>query len=160
MMIQQLKWRFLAMVLLYFAVLGSVCAANRFTISADGQTVTDNQTGLVWQRCTVGNIWNGTTCAGVGTNYTHEQALLYAQTQKGWRLPNVKELASLVSETRDFPVIDTQAFPNTMSVYYWSSSPMGGTGVNYSETAWCVNFGNGFVYWCWRKDSQLIRLVR
>jgi len=45
----------------------------------------------------LGQTWAnaGSSCTGTASTYTHEQAPAYAKTQTGWRLPNVKELASL-----------------------------------------------------------------
>ncbi|MCX8521150.1 MAG: DUF1566 domain-containing protein, partial [Rhodoferax sp.] len=72
--------------------------ADRF--NQNGAEVTDRRTGLVWARCSLGQSWNGSTCTGTASTHTHEQALAQAQTANvggasGWRLPNVKELASL-----------------------------------------------------------------
>ena len=59
--------------------------------NGDG-TVTDNRTGLIWQQGEPGAMtWNSalTYCEGLS---------LAGSTD--WRLPNIKELESLVDETR------------------------------------------------------------
>ena len=48
-------------------------AESRYTLSADGQEVTDTQTKLVWQRCAVGMKWNGKTCVGEPVLMTHSE---------------------------------------------------------------------------------------
>jgi hypothetical protein len=128
--------------------------AQRFAIN--GAEVTDNRTGLVWARCSVGQSWSGSTCTGSATTHTHEAALALAQAATGWRLPNVKELASLADKGCQSPAIDSTAFPNTPSGWFWSSSPYVGDSYN----AWGVYFGNGGVDLINRNYYGLVRLVR
>jgi len=131
---------------------------TRYTYSAAGDEVTDSKTGLTWRRCSEGQTWSGGTCTGTATTYTHEGALAQAKTQTGWRLPNVKELASLVDKTRTSPAIDTTAFPAAPSNGYWSSTPYAGN----SGVAWFVDFYNGYVYDYGLRNSYFfhVRLVR
>lgn len=119
-----------------------VQAQSRFSYSTDASEVTDSQTGLVWRRCSEGMTWSGGTCTGVATTFSHEAALAHAKTQTGWRLPNVKELESIVDMSRMKPAIDPTAFPATSSGWYWSSSPM----VGDSRNAWVVGFDYGKVF--------------
>jgi hypothetical protein len=86
---------------------------SQYSISADGTEVRDLKTGLIWQRCTVGMSWDGSTCSGTSTPHNWEDALAYAATQTGWRLPNLKELHSLVERSCANPAINETAFPNT-----------------------------------------------
>jgi Protein of unknown function (DUF1566)/Bacterial Ig-like domain len=140
-------------------VRGNALPARSFTISANGQEVTDESTGLIWRRCAEGMNWNGSTCAGAALGYTHEAALVFANTQSvvgGWRLPNVKELASLVNKSLIGPAIDTTAFPATPSSYLWSASPYPFA----SNYAWSVNFGFGNTGGALRTSSFHVRLVR
>lgn len=131
-------------------------AQARYTYSATGDEVTDTKTGLTWRRCSEGQAWSGGTCTGTAATYTHEGALAQAKTQTGWRLPNVKELASLVDKTRTSPAIDTSAFPATPSNWYWSATPYAG----YSGYAWYVYFGYGSVSHYTRLSNFHVRLVR
>jgi hypothetical protein len=129
--------------------------AGRFT--ANGAEVTDSRTGLIWARCSAGQSLSGTACTGTANTYTHEQALSYAASQSGWRLPNVKELASLADKGCQNPAIDSTAFPNTVSSGYWTSSPY----VGYSSVAWNVYFFNGDVNgYGFRSSGYYVRLVR
>lgn len=120
--------------------------AERFTIS--GEEVTDKRTGLVWKRCSEGQTLSGNSCIDTAAGYTHEQALARAKSANtadsatGWRLPNVKELASLADRGCQSPAIDSTAFPGTSSPWwYWSSSPL----VSNSYYAWVFDFENGVV---------------
>lgn len=112
--------------------------AERFTIN--GAEVTDKRTGLTWMRCSEGQAWSGSTCTGSATTHTHEAALALAQAATGWRLPNVKELASLADRGCQNPAIDSTAFPATPSNSFWSSSTAMRVG---SSFAWHVGFFSG-----------------
>ena len=153
-------WRGMVLAGCLWAGLGQ--AVERFVVSADGQEVTDTRTGLIWRRCAEGMTFKGNTCTGSGTTYTHEQALQRAtreatRTGLDWRLPNVKELSSLVDRSRREPAIDAKAFPATPSKWFWSSSPyVGGSG-----SAWYVDFNDGVVVsYYGRYLNNAVRLVR
>ncbi|OUD14669.1 hypothetical protein TPSD3_08605 [Thioflexithrix psekupsensis] len=129
---------------------------DRFQINEDG-TVTDVRTNLVWKRCLEGQT--GANCeTGNASRFTWQQALQYAkQVGEGWRLPNIKELASIVELKCDDPAINLSAFPNTRSSGVWSSSPVASGTYN----AWDVNFGNGGAnYYNRYYDNNHVRLVR
>lgn len=137
--------------------LGQAQAQARFTYSPDGSEVLDAQAGLVWRRCSEGQSWNASTCVGTASTFIHEQALAHAKLQNGWRVPNVKELSSLVDSSRFSPAIDGNAFPLTPSAVYWSSSP----DVRSPSLAWGVDFGFGSVASSSRNGyGVLLRLVR
>lgn len=125
----------------------------RYTIQAGGEEVFDNETQLIWKRCAEGLSGNECNTGAAGT-YTWAQAL--ALTDNTWRLPNIKELASLVETACYYPAINLTVFPNTPSSYFWSSSPYAYS----SNSAWLVAFGSG-TDGIHGKDSALrVRLVR
>ena len=106
-------------------------SVDNFVDNGDG-TVTDTDTGLMWQQGTVSGI------------YTWEEALSYCENlslggHNDWRLPNINELQSLVHYTRYNPSIDTVHFSNTVSSYYWSST----TNAYYPDDALIVCFSGG-----------------
>jgi len=127
----------------------------RFSISVGGTEVTDHRTGLVWQRCSAGQSYTGGVCTGAAAALTHEQAQVHARSQPGWRLPNVKELSSLVDEMGSSPSIDP-SFPQTPSVAFWTSSPRAGA----PGVAWYVDFGDGGAFYYSRNLAVRLRLVR
>ena len=130
----------------------------RFTLNDTGMEVQDGRTGLVWKRCSEGQILSANTCTGSAATYTHERALASAQKQTGWRLPNVKELVSLADKSCKNPAIDSSVFPNTSSSYYWTSSPY--VYVGNSNGAWFVDFNDGGVSNNYRYNKYAVRLVR
>ena len=129
-------------------------------------TVTDTRTGLMWKRCSEGQAWYEATCNGSARTYTWEAALTAAEESRyaghaDWRLPNVKELSSLVEECRTFPAINNTVFPNTPTsvnsdAYVWSGSPS----LYNSQQAWLVHFGYGWTGLNERRYDFRVRLVR
>lgn len=139
----------------------AAASCQPYAISADGNEVTDQKTGLVWRRCSEGMTWDGSTCAGTAGIFTHEAALQRAATQTtstgvAWRLPNVKELASIADISRSHPAIDPTAFPATWSNAFWSASPH----VTFGYEAWYVHFDYGNIYYDYRYRGYQVRLVR
>lgn len=135
--------------------------AQPFSISADGNEVTDLKTGLIWRRCAEGKSWDGSACAGTAGIFTHEAALQRAAAQASsnsvaWRLPNVKELASIADLGRSNPAIDPTAFPDTWANGYWSASPR----VNDATEAWYIHFSYGYAQYDLRSRGYQVRLVR
>ncbi|MBP6735626.1 MAG: DUF1566 domain-containing protein [Chromatiaceae bacterium] len=132
---------------------------SRFTANGDG-TVTDRATGLIWKQCAEG--LSGADClTGGATAFTWQQALQHAEAavfagSSLWRLPNKKELASLVEQRCVAPAINARFFPNTPSNWFWSSSPYAG----YSGSARDVSFDYGYVASSAKYAARYVRLVR
>jgi Protein of unknown function (DUF1566) len=119
-----------------------------YTDNRDG-TVTDNRTGLVWQKA------EGMAAA------TWEDALTYAEGlslagHDDWRLPNVKELESLSTPYAVRPTIDGEFFPDTPAALFWSSTSLAGHG----EKAWTLSFSFGVVSYNPKTDKLHVRAVR
>ncbi|MBU3013076.1 DUF1566 domain-containing protein [Polaribacter vadi] len=125
---------------------------NNFTDNGDG-TITDNATGLMWQQTDNGNT------------YDWENALNYTEslTQGGyndWRMPNAKELQSIIDYTRSpstsfspaidplffcTPITDTEGNSGQYG-YYWSSSPLKDGPNQYTDA----------VYFCFGKSQGVM----
>lgn len=112
-------------------------------------TVKDNATGLIWQKCSMGQT-NDTDCSGLATTATWINAFTYCNTTlnnlptaspRTWRLPNVKELKTIVNTTKYNPAIDVAFFPSTASGRYWTST----TFAPNASDAWFINFSDGLL---------------
>jgi hypothetical protein len=132
-----------------------------YLIDSVNGTVTDSRTGLMWDRCARG--LSGTGCTtGAASNFFWQDALNAAATTgsyngfSDWRLPNIKELHSLVEECRISPSINEFTFPNTSNSFFWSGSPFAG-GANL---AWAVDFNYGLAENGGRSRAFVVRLVR
>jgi hypothetical protein len=119
--------------------------------------VTDNWTGLQWRRCEEGRTWNGTACTGTLALVPHETALYESNQKRDWRMPNIKELASLTDlHIRDGARLDPVAFPGVdAGTTYWSSTPW----YTDSSYAWLLHFGDGVVSANLRAISLGVRLL-
>ncbi len=105
---------------------------------------------------------DGGTCVGVsGCDTEKFVADVNAASLCGasdWRMPADTELLSITSIDRSNPAIDTDYFPNTVSIRYWTSSPYAGS----SNFVWAVFFAFGEVSASsGNKDSSApVRVVR
>jgi hypothetical protein len=149
-----------------FAFLALVASASqaqdRFTISSDGQEVTDTTTKLAWRRCAEGLRWDGKACTGKLKTFKYSEAKDAAAAAakgdaKAWRIPTKDELVALVDKTaKKKPLIDINAFPQTPAKPFWSIRP----GSDDDLNAWLVNFANGKVTGNAGQRRFHLRLVR
>jgi len=114
---------------------GTPCNSSRFKCVMNNQAVLDRETGLVWEKSpdTTTMTWTAacTHC------YGREVA-----NRKGWRLPTIEELSSLVDNDNSNPALPTgHPFSNVQSSSYWSST----TYVGNTSDAWGVGFATGVV---------------
>jgi len=120
--------------------------ASRFTV--DGELVEDTATHLQWQReaSSVAADWNtaAQSCASL------------TLSGDGWRLPTLKELHTLVDETRVLPAIDSATLPTGPTGFYWTSSQPKGFG----DLAWTVGFERGLDVFRNTNTTAMSRCVR
>lgn len=104
--------------LFYRCVRGATWGDNAFTSNGDG-TVTDQALGLTWQQSDDGQArdWPGALayCEKLG---------LAGRTD--WRLPNVKELQSIVDYRKNDPALDQSVLRQSDKAgWFWSSTTHG-----------------------------------
>ncbi len=121
------------------AVRGDVYGAEDYTDNGDG-TITDNESGLMWLEVDL----------GVAVDW--EEALSLAESSEfagydDWRLPDVKELQSIVNYGGSYPAINQDYFTCTEleeneNYYYWTSTSayFSASEPDYNS-AWYVAFG-------------------
>ncbi len=110
-------------------------AAERFQLVMNDEAVLDRETGLVWERSpdTTQRTW----ASAIAHCYAEEVG-----GRKGWRLPTIEELASLIDTTQPAPTLPAgHPFLNVQSDWYWSAT----TSPFSTSSAWVVNFNNGIV---------------
>lgn len=139
--------------IIVLALAAALCAAAgaeaAWVDNHDG-TVSDTLRGLMWQQEDGQNDED---------NRNWEEALAYCEglnlAGKGdWRLPNYRELASLVDYSRYHPAINPLF--GCRSSFYWSSS----TYVDRPDYAWHVHFHNGGVVPSLKGWNEYVRCVR
>jgi hypothetical protein len=134
---------------------------NDFMDNGDG-TVTDNATGLMWSKDDMG----GGTGTGPRSGMTWEDALAWVQEKNGdnylghddWRLPNAKELQSIVDYSRAPDATGSGAIDPVFNIteitneageadypWFWSGTTHTRQGGNGSSAAY-VTFGRGLGY--------------
>lgn len=134
--------------------------ASAFEARADG-TLLHRPTRRVWQRCALGQSWDGTSCSGAPDLLTWSDALAAADghQQAGfddWRLPNRNELASIVEARCFAPALNGVVFPAAPAGTYWTGSPV----IEAVDQAWFVDFVDGRVEPSATTIQHAVRLVR
>jgi len=133
---------------------------DEFEDLGDGE-VLHTPSNLIWQRCALGQTWNGTTCTGTAVKYNWQEALIAAQEADatllaGWRLPNIKELTTITERECVRPAINETVFPNTPPDDFWTSTPS----LQDPLRSWVVAFFNAS-HSIKEKDRFIyVRLVR
>ncbi len=114
------------------------------------ELVIDKTTGLMWQD----NIDTKTIRKNRKDAKQYCRRLFFAGYDD-WYLPRVKELKSIVDETRFNPAI-RKGFKNIIPSHYWTSSP------NLSDIVIAINvdFKSGQTYNNTRKGKAYVRCVR
>ncbi len=119
----------------------------RFTDNGDG-TVTDNLTELIWlKNADCFGVKSLEEALNVSNSLADGQCGLNDGYMPGeWRLPNLRELQSLVDYGMDHPALPSaHPFSDVRSylIGYWSST----AGVLSLPTVWSVHFADGSVTW-------------
>jgi hypothetical protein len=154
------------------AAVHATCNSNMPASTPDTQlidntdgTITDSKTGLMWKKCSEGQTFSGGTCTGTASTFTWQVALQQPGTVNNadgfagytdWRLPDIRELRSIVEERCYSPAINLTRFPGTPSDGVWSSSPY----ASVSDYAWVVYFSYGYSSSAFRDHGYAVRLVR
>lgn len=143
--------------------------AGAFELLAEG-LVRDNRTDLVWDRCSIGQDMDGEgekiTCNGEAQPMGWNEALqrvreLNEQNYRGhddWRMPNIKELLSIMERRCGMPVLDVRVFPNQNPEPIWSSTSYQWDG--RTDHAWTLQMEMGQMLNWSKNDPARMRVVR
>ncbi|NCN08481.1 MAG: DUF1566 domain-containing protein [Leptospira sp.] len=96
--------------------------AQSFVDNGD-ETITDNRTGLLWRKCPLST--SGPTCgSGITDNYVFAdaQTICSATFGAGWRIPTIREYATLISYPSTLlPYTNSTFFPSLGGGSFYSS---------------------------------------
>lgn len=124
------------------------------TIGGD-DIVLDRATGLMWAADgDEAGCNNGATITWAN-GITYANGLTFADFSD-WRMPNIKELFSIVTFNIWTPAIDEPPFANTPDRKYWSST----TFIGDTTQVWLIDFTRGKVDYELKTEEGHIRCVR
>ena len=140
----KLLYFFLTIILVFplFAFGALVTPTEDFIDNNDG-TVTHKKTGLIWQRCAVGQTWTGSSCNGFATHSPIDSASKLTSNFAGksdWRIPRVDELTTIIEDNKNSPTINTVIFPTNQPSFFLSSTPVSKNPTKF----WLVDFWSGY----------------
>ena len=146
---------------------GQSCSFDTFTPSNDftdngNGTVTHKKTGLMWQRCAVGQTWINSICSGSALTMPYNSAITQASTLAGygdWRVPTLNELITILEYKNHSPTINNSLFPNTdFGFWYWSTT--NSSFYRNFDYVWVLSFNDGGYTVDSKISSNAVRLVR
>lgn len=135
-----------------------------FILHEDG-TATHQPTNLMWSRCPVGQSWQNGVCLSSFAEPLRWAAALDAAALSSvggyddWRLPDAKELTTIVEYRCHFPAINREVFRGDTAGRFWTSSPALSSPQTEGQ-AWAVNFRTATVAAEGRSVGLSVRLVR
>ena len=116
----------------------------RFADHGNG-TVSDNLTGLMWAKNA--DLWGNVNWETAITNCN----ALELDGHDDWRLPNIRELQSLLDYRNYDPVLPADcSCTNVQSDYYWTSTTWGSS----ASAAWYVHLWDGLVYYEGKSSTE------
>ena len=102
---------------------------DRYQDLGDGN-ILDKTTHLVWRQCSEGMSYDSSSqsCTGIPNTFNWHDALVQADLvthgiYSDWRVPNIKELASIIEHDRQSPAVHDIFASGVVDSYYFSSSP-------------------------------------
>ena len=136
-------------------------------------TVTDPRSNTVWQRCAVGQSWNGSGCAGEGKEMSWWDAMRAAKTDRylakaDWRLPTVTEAGSIVGQysacagspfNRAVSTVFQPLKSNGELGRFWTTSQAKSTYGHPAAHIFAFNIGNDDHY-LYHQFNSAVRFVR
>jgi hypothetical protein len=129
-----------------------------FVINDNG-TAVHKKTGLMWKRCIEGT--KGKSCSGkpkklFWDDMTKEYKSNSFAGMRGWRVPSVDELKSIVEKKCKGPALNLEVFPDASTLPNWTSSEIEGGG----GKAWQMYITSGVAIKANKAVGSALRLVR
>ncbi len=118
---------------------GLVGQAHRWKLVMGGEAVLDRETGLVWEQ-------SPKTTRVLRRDIPLGCLNRIVGGRRGWRLPSVHELTSLVDPPNRYPALPVaHPFSNVQSTFYWTATMAANVSEDSSFRQWVVDFANGIV---------------
>ncbi|MER2493109.1 DUF1566 domain-containing protein [Catenovulum sediminis] len=138
---------------------------SNYILDSQNGVITDAKNGLMWSVCNHGENWiaSDSRCDGSAESVIWQSALQSSTTTSlagydDWRVPNIKELMSLIERQCAEPAIPISLFASTENEAYWTSTPVYNTGT--TNLVWAVHFKEGTNIQRDKSSAALIRFVR
>ncbi len=128
---------------------------ERYEILNDGTEIRDLKTTLIWQRCSVGQVWEESRCTGISKELTFDEAQMLSNHE--WRVPTPAELITLFEPNPDARLrkLNKNAFPGTEGWFWTSETPEPDSLVGSF-----INFFNGYAMSTLKKNTNHVYLIR
>ena len=139
---------------------------QQFVVNRVKGTVIDARTGLEWALCSTGQTWQSGNCLGTPLHFDrYSEAFASVEGNPlgaDFRLPNIKELGSIVERSCNLPAIDLTIFPGTLNAVYYSSTPdnMINQHLTPSIDVKVIDFSDGSEFITDVNRFRYVRLVR
>lgn len=143
---------------------------QQFVINSQTGTVIDARTGLEWAICSLGQTWQNGNCVGVPEHFADYTTALSRVTTfttintqwQDYRLPNIKELGSIIEHSCNEPAINLNTFTGTLNAVYYSSTPDIQGNLHFSPVLGVkvIDFTNGTEFVPDVSKFRYVRLVR
>lgn len=139
---------------------------ERFSDNGDG-TLYDIEPDLTWMRCSLGQVWTGTGCAGTAATYSWQSAQDAADKlnraggyahHQDWRVPKIAELASISERQCTNPRINLALFPATPAAYFWTIT-IRPKSLSDDPHAFAISFGSDGPRNAGKEEMFNVRLV-
>ena len=128
-----------------------------FVINSNG-TAVHKKTGLMWKRCIEG--LSGADCQGKPKKlFWQDMVEEYKSPRfagmRGWRVPTVDELKSIIEKKCKGPALNLEIFPDASKLPNWTSSEVEG-----GDKVWQMYITSGVAIKASKAAASALRLVR
>lgn len=144
---------------------GESMPPQRFVDNGDG-TVTDSVSKLMWMRCALGQNWQPDSCTGAAGVVNWREAQRQAQRlnqqaqafYNDWRVPSLRELASITDRSCATPRTNAVVFPHTPAAGFWTATARPGEPAG--QRVFVLSFGAAGAAPALKDEQHHLRLVR
>lgn len=135
---------------------------GNFSFATEG-LAKDELSKLTWDRCVYGQTWDveSANCLGSPAKLTWTEALTVAESKTNKRLPDIKELTSIMDMQCIIPPTDLNVFPNTpgsLDNGLWTSTPYNVQNKQVTYV-WFIDLGFGTAHYRPETEKNFVRFI-